>query len=102
MNAKCIDRMAKLKCFCFKCGFVTTKDIEVTEKTYSDGEKVVIPKNKNEILPCIECSKNSMVVFNMQNMGLAVEFLLKNMYQMKKANDSEAIKFLANVLDVSN
>jgi hypothetical protein len=92
--------ISRLKCFCYRCGFIESRDIETIEKTWSDGEKTVVPRFKNERLLCSSCNKKSTVVLNIQNSGLALEFLLKNMHELKKANDSEAIKFLANVLDV--
>ncbi len=89
-----------LKCFCYSCGHLGYNPVDVVEKIWADGDKTITPVNTNERYNCTKCIKKSFVVFNQYNMPLAVEFLLKNMYQIKQAQSSEAITFLANILDV--
>lgn len=89
-----------IKCFCYSCGHIGFNPVEVVEKIWSDGDRSITPVNKDERYNCNKCNKKSFVVFNQYNMPLAVEFLLKNMYQIKQAQSSEAITFLANILDV--
>ena len=93
-------KIKSIKCFCYSCGFIEFNKVEVIERTWADGDKSVVPTNKDQRYICTKCNKKSSIVFNQYNMPFAVEFLLKNMYDIKHAQNSEAITFLSNILEL--
>lgn len=85
----------RLKCFCSRCGYSAFTPIEA--KPIGNDDFVPLTNNPTK---CPKCDLKAFRPLNMTTTHHAVSYLLNEMYTMKQANSSEAITFLANILDV--